>query len=270
MTDKSVNSEITKNLKRIKQFIRRAEKRGYIFDDDIIPQQNGESQTEYIERLKQTKPDVLYSKAINVSRETGEILEGIEARKQERSELSKKSAQTRKQMKQAEQQFWSGSSTKASKKNKEQSQQAQTVLPTKIPESQITESEIANAGETVYYNVLNDLINKLSTPTPQTTIYGSKRLQENIESSEDARYTLRAILAEQVSIYGKAHVGYNLEQRADEITPLIWQILTDSDGERIQIATHKLAEIIQGTPLTMQQLAELSLDEDESEDFYTI
>lgn len=88
--------EYKKQVKRLKQAIARAENRGYFFPEDIIPDKPKRITRKTVERLKKIKTEELYAKAEKLDIETGELIPGIEARKQERSEAAKKSAKTRK------------------------------------------------------------------------------------------------------------------------------------------------------------------------------
>lgn len=86
-----------KQVKRLKQAVRRAEKRGYIIPDDIIPEQPKRITRKSVERLKKISTKEIYAKSEKLDFETGELIPGEVARKQERSEAAKKSAKTRKE-----------------------------------------------------------------------------------------------------------------------------------------------------------------------------
>ena len=92
--------EYAKQIKRIKQTISRAEKRGYIFEDNIIPEKPKRITKQAIKKLRDIKPNDLYKKARAVDYETGEIFTGLEARKLERKASAKKAAKTRKKKQQ--------------------------------------------------------------------------------------------------------------------------------------------------------------------------
>ena len=85
-----------KQVKRLKQAIRRAEKRDYIIPDNIIPEQPKRITRKSVEHLKKITTKDIYSKAEKLDLETGELIPGETARKLERSEASKKAAKTRK------------------------------------------------------------------------------------------------------------------------------------------------------------------------------
>ena len=91
--------EYRKERRRIQSFLRRNRAKGYIFPDNILPDQPKIITPASIRRLKRITPEFLYKKASYVDSETGEILTGTEAVKQRRSESAKRAAKTRKQRK---------------------------------------------------------------------------------------------------------------------------------------------------------------------------
>lgn len=86
-----------KQVKRLKQAVRRAEKRGYIVPENVIPKQPKRITKKSVERLKKITTDDIYSKSEKLDFETGELIPGKVARKHERSEAAKKAAKTRKE-----------------------------------------------------------------------------------------------------------------------------------------------------------------------------
>lgn len=86
-----------KQVKRIKQFIRRAEKRGYQFSENVLPQQPKRVTQASIRKLAQLTPEKLYQKAVYGGEASGgEIVKGTEGIKLERKVRAQKAAQTRK------------------------------------------------------------------------------------------------------------------------------------------------------------------------------
>lgn len=83
-------------VKRLKQAVKRAEKRGYIVPDNIIPERPKRITRKSVERLKKVTTKDIYAKAEKLDIETGELIPGETARKLERSEAAKKGAKTRK------------------------------------------------------------------------------------------------------------------------------------------------------------------------------
>ena len=85
-----------KQVTRIKNFIRRATKRGYEFSDNVIPTMPKRVTKKSIEKIKNIKPKDLYSKASYLDKSTGEIVSGSTGRKIERNLSSQKAKETRK------------------------------------------------------------------------------------------------------------------------------------------------------------------------------
>lgn len=87
----------SKQVKRIKQFISRAEKRGYQFSEDVLPQRPKRVTQASVRKLAKLKPEKLYQKAVYGGLATGgEIVPATEGVKLERSSRAKKAAETRK------------------------------------------------------------------------------------------------------------------------------------------------------------------------------
>lgn len=98
-TKMSPEQEYKKEVKRIQQFIKRASKRGFIWETSPIPKQPKTITTKSVARLKRITPDTLYKKGIYVDQETGEILSGTKGRNLEQkiaAEKAKKSRQAKK------------------------------------------------------------------------------------------------------------------------------------------------------------------------------
>lgn len=85
-----------KQVTRIKNFIRRATKRGYEFSDNVIPTMPKRVTKKSIEKIKNIKPKDLYSKASYLDKSTGEIVSGSTGRKIERNLSIQKAKETRK------------------------------------------------------------------------------------------------------------------------------------------------------------------------------
>lgn len=89
-----------KQLKRIKQFISRAEKRGFIFYDNVIPERPTRITQASARKLAKLTPEKLYKKAEYAGEASyGEIVPASEGVKLERSLRAKKAAETRKRKK---------------------------------------------------------------------------------------------------------------------------------------------------------------------------
>lgn len=91
--------EYNKERKRIKRFIRYAEKRGYVFEPNIIPSKPKTITAGSVRRLSKIRPAQLYNKAYAISAVTGQPIT-VEQRKREiRQEASRKAWETRRREK---------------------------------------------------------------------------------------------------------------------------------------------------------------------------
>lgn len=87
--------EYNKQRNRIKRFIRNAEKRGYVFEPNLIPPKPKTITSGSIRRLSKIRPAQLYNKAYAISAVTGQPIT-VEQRKREiREEASRKAWETR-------------------------------------------------------------------------------------------------------------------------------------------------------------------------------
>lgn len=78
-----------KEVNRLKQFIRRAEKRGFTFDD-VIPETPKRITKKQLNLIKSLTPNVLYSRSQYTDPQTGQSMAGTEGRRLERSRASLK------------------------------------------------------------------------------------------------------------------------------------------------------------------------------------
>lgn len=226
-----------KQVKRIKQFIARAEKRGYRFEADIIPQTPKRITKTAIENLKHLTPARLYDKATTIDYDTGEIISGTEGRRNERKESARKAQETR---------------------QRKQTQKADS--GTYYP----------NGGDIVYYNVVEDFIQKLQEPISEEYVnrWGKKsRRQANlIQEVNQAKTTLLSLVYSVLSKEGKSELGWRLEANADEVYDCTNYLLyASSSSEGITSATTRLARIINGGALSMEQLSDLAEQDEYNE-----
>lgn len=219
-----------KQVRRINQFIARAEKRGYRFEADIIPQTPKRITKTAIENLKHLTPARLYEKATTIDYDTGEIISGIEGRRNERKESARKAQETRKR-----------------KANK--SAESDTYYP--------------DGGEIIYSNVVEDFIAKLQEQTSEEYVnrWGKKshRQASLIQEVNQAKTTLLSLVYSVMSTEGKSALGWRLEANADEVYDCTNYLLyASSSSEGIHSATTRLARIINGGALSMEQLSDLA------------
>lgn len=88
-----------KERRRLLQAVRRAEKQGYIFPEDIVPELPKRVTKKQLEKMQKTKPKELYKKAEFVYQETGEVVPAEQRRKEVKQEAIIKAKETRKRKK---------------------------------------------------------------------------------------------------------------------------------------------------------------------------
>lgn len=202
-----------KEIKRIKRFIKRTEKRGYSFNFKE-PKPPKHIRKESVEKLKKITPEKLYASATyrglySNFRELG----GLEARKRERSASAKKGAETRKR--------------KAEQKKREQEK---TPTFDFINEIISMINELPN-GRYVSYQVFLDF-------TPHKNFL--------ISLIND-----RADIASQYNTFEK-YSNY-LNDNKDRIRVLLDKIMHDSNESEIIASFNELAEILKGSALSFEE-----------------
>lgn len=172
--------EYNKERNRIKRFIRNAEKRGYVFEPNLIPPKPKTITSGSIRRLSKIRPAQLYNKAYAISAVTGQPIT-VEQRKREiREEASRKTWETRRRKKDQ------GDYDKI-KSNREWQQMfhASKLVWDKV------QSMIANVGiqQSESADLLNNLLNS------QIEKYGSDIVLYSIsQASEDFLSTCEVII----------------------------------------------------------------------------
>ena len=146
--------EYEKELKRIKSFINKIEKRGYFDINITIPKRPKRITESSAKRLQKITPQEIYKSAQFVDTETGEIISGTKGHQLELQKRNKKSAETRKANRKAEQEFWGG-------------------------DTKPKQDYVPNGGQIIFNNVFDDFITRLSQPTPEYTQFSKKRLSTN-------------------------------------------------------------------------------------------
>lgn len=94
--------EYNKERKRIKRFIRDAEKRGYVFEPNLIPPKPKTITSGSIRRLSKIRPAQLYKKAYAISAVTGQPITVEQRKKEIREQAARKAWETRRRKKDEE------------------------------------------------------------------------------------------------------------------------------------------------------------------------
>lgn len=91
--------EYNKERNRIKRFIRNAEKRGYVFEPNLIPPKPKTITSGSVRRLSKIRPPQLYNKAYAISAVTGQPITVKQRKREIREESSRKAWETRRRKK---------------------------------------------------------------------------------------------------------------------------------------------------------------------------
>lgn len=92
---KALEAEVKKNIRRIKRFVKSAEKRGYSFSENVIPTLPKSGITAgTLRKVQKITPKTLYKKAVYTT-ETGNRIKGTKARKLEQKQVAERAAKTR-------------------------------------------------------------------------------------------------------------------------------------------------------------------------------
>ena len=172
--------EYNKERNRIKRFIRNAEKRGYVFEPNLIPPKPKTITSGSVRRLAKIRPEQLYKKAYAISAVTGQPIT-VEQRKREiRSEASRRAWEARRRKKDQE-------DYNRIKSNREWQQMfhATSLVWDKI------QSMIANVGvqQSQSADLLNNLLNS------EIKKYGADTVMYSIaQASEDFLATCEVII----------------------------------------------------------------------------
>lgn len=172
--------EYNKERNRIKRFIRNAEKRGYVFEPNLIPPKPKTITSGSIRRLSKIRPAQLYKKAYAISAVTGQPIT-VEQRKREiRQEASRKAWETKRRKKDQEEY-----NLIMSNKGWQQMFHASKIVWDKV------QSMIANVGvqQSKSADLLNNLLNS------QIEKYGADIVLYSIaQASEDFLSTCEVII----------------------------------------------------------------------------
>lgn len=233
-------AEYNRNVKRVKQFIRRAEKRGYIFPEIKLPRGA---------KIRELTPEKLYKKAVYGGEATfGEVVPAVEGLKAEFSARAKKSAQTRAEKKEAERRFFSGEQTGKSS----------------VEDLPIKENIIIS-------NFIDGLIEKLQEPSEEY-YYFSTRKGKQVKHKDrlagirnDRKKYLLGLLYREINSIGKDGVANRLESKQYEISDLINVINADSDSNVVYQASTRVASFITDGDYQKILFADLDTMDDEND-----
>ena len=172
--------EYNKERNRIKRFIRNAEKRGYVFEPNLIPPKPKTITRASVGRLSKIRPPQLYKKAYAISSVTGQPITVEQRRREIRAEASRKAWETRRRKKDQE-----DYNRIKSNRDWQQMFNSSRLVWDKI------QSMIANVGvqQSESANLLNNLLNS------EIKKYGAETVLYSIaQASEDFLSTCEVII----------------------------------------------------------------------------
>lgn len=205
--------DYNKERNRIKRFIRNAEKRGYVFEPNLIPPKPKTITAGSIRRLSKIRPAQLYKKAYAISAVTGQPI-SVEQRKREiRKEAARKAWETRRRKKDLEE-------YERIKNNREWQQMfhASRIVWNKV------QSMIANVGvqQAQSAELLNNLLNS------EIEKYGVDAVLYSIsQTSDDFLSTCEAII--------KYHPSSEVSRTAVQHLYTLISGNLPSDAEQVEI-----------------------------------
>lgn len=248
--------EYNKELARIKRFINRAQKRGFIFPENVIPNRPKRITSKSVSRLKKLNPDTLYRKATYVDTSTGELRRGEVGREIERSKSAKKAAETRRAKKEAERNFWTGATPKTPK-----------------PSDPINFGTPEDLDRIRLANFLDELFARLGTPitSEYQTEFGQtrRRAAAIAQAAEQARQVILKAVDRQIVQYGQAEFGRMLQEHAADISMYIDMLLYASTSSAVNTAYTGLYQIIVGANPSNAEKRVIN-DLEEYEDDWTV
>lgn len=258
----TLKEEYARERKRVLQFVRRAEKRGYIFPETVIPKIPKRIRRESINALQRLTPDRLYSKAHYVSPETGEYMSGTRGRKEERKE--KAAARARKKRQEA---IW--------KSQQEIKERQKARINESISSGRgLGTGSLPLASKTIIHNVadglklLGDIRSAIDSWTPEAHWNDSLRA-----AKEWDRNAIGSILVSAIDQFGEKVVASRLQKQSINVAELIEEILYASgarqgnfkDGRtQVNADINRFATIVKGGTLSAEESIQLT---EQSEDF---
>lgn len=259
-----LKDQYEKQLRRIKRFVRQATKRGYDFPDTAIPKRPKTITEASVRKAASLTPDVLYKRA-TYTKNTGEVITGLEGRKHERQQAAIKAAETRRASKPSSLTY--GNTVKQSitpkTKSKSKSKRPSKPNPRQLPKSKRTKKTPSPSSSTGKGNG-----KKKDKKTPQDRFYesGDKKKGSRKEPVGRAEKVLgnvletleyminqwlpssnwsnslsivktkdknlaKAILNSAIMQQGREQVAKNCEKYAAEIIPMLEEILYASGSK---------------------------------------
>lgn len=252
----SLKADYQKELKRLQRFIKNAEKKGFSFPINSIPNTPKRITKASVNRLKQITPYALYKKSTYIIPETGEVIAGITAAPKSAQKPSKKEIESYR-------------TSKLSANDLPKGRKKKTAHKTTKAKSK---SEIPQESKVIMENLI-DSIEPFSTSTLEwareeiRNWHSSSSFSEMIiPYKERDKNTLSSIIEGAINEYGLENVARRIEENASEVTALIQEILYASGSKEHHFGTGRnqvnedltrITAIVKGGPLTPEEARKL-------------
>ena len=212
-----------KERKRVLQFISRAKKRGYVFEESVVPDLVKTPRAKDVKSLKQLTPTALYKKSYKIDTYTGEAVEGIEGRKQERKTAAQKAQQTRKR-RQATAEYYPN-------------------------EADIIINNVSEEIESLDFGPLNRLTGEIDSQLESLSSMPKYQATMHVENVN----RLKRLLDSAIQSEGLENVATRIKENYDLLYETSLIVAYHSSQEEVNIAINRFTTIITGHALTMEQ-----------------
>ena len=212
-----------KERKRVLQFISRAKKRGYVFEESVVPDLVKTPRAKDVKSLKQLTPTELYKKSYKIDTYTGEAVEGIEGRKQERKIAAQKARQTRKRR--------------------------QSTVEYYPNEADIIINNVSEEIESLDFGPLNRLTGEIDSQLESLSSMPKYQATMHVENVN----RLKRLLDSAIQSEGLENVAMRIKENYDLLYETSLIVAYHSSQEEVNIAINRFTTIITGHALTMEQ-----------------
>ena len=212
-----------KERKRVLQFISRAKKRGYVFEESVVPDLVKTPRAKDVKSLKQLTPTALYKKSYKIDTYTGEAIEGIEGRKQERKIAAQKARQTRKRR--------------------------QSPVEYYPNEADIIINNVSEEIESLDFGPLNRLSSEIDSQLESLSSMPKYQATMHVENVN----RLKRLLDSAIQSEGLENVAMRIKENYDLLYETSLIVAYHSSQEEVNIAINRFTTIITGHALTMEQ-----------------
>lgn len=237
--------EWAKEIRRIKGFIKRIEKRGYTIDYELPTQPKRITKQALRELRSETTAPKMYKRATYTTKE-GELISGTKARTEERKKAARKGQLSRKKR---DYNRWK--EERAQEKRDQRWEDRQTAYQTGA----------------ILWKLRNELGKWTRMSIDQRLLKGRPDFINAILAKKDNANGLLALLDECIAKEGERRVVLRLEAKATEINEALSDFNRSSTSGDVESATVRLATLIKGSSLTQEESEYFTSEFEDFEDF---